>query len=254
MLNSAWPNLHWQLFDYYLSPMGAYFGTKVGTRVEHVAYDYQTQSVWLINHSLEISTERQILVDLIGADGKQISSTKVKTNTKPNLSKQVQTVSGIDKIHDVAFLRLVLQDGKGKHDLSRNVYWLSSKVDELDWSSSNWYYTPVTDYADYTKLQHLEPATVKTTVKRLKGPIKADWSTAEVELENRSKVPAVFIRLNAIKADGTELAPVYWSDNYVTLWPKEKLQLLVAFEEDLKECVIEVSGRNVQRQALKGPK
>jgi len=54
MLNSAWPNLHWQLFDYYLNPMGAYFGTKVGTRQEHVAYDYDKQSVWLINHALQI--------------------------------------------------------------------------------------------------------------------------------------------------------------------------------------------------------
>lgn len=57
MLNSAWPNLHWQLFDYYLSPMGAFYGTKRGTRFEHVAYDYQTESVWLINHSLDIQDE-----------------------------------------------------------------------------------------------------------------------------------------------------------------------------------------------------
>lgn len=25
MLNGAWPNLHWQLFDYYLQPMGSHF-------------------------------------------------------------------------------------------------------------------------------------------------------------------------------------------------------------------------------------
>lgn len=254
MLNSAWPNLHWQLFDYYLSPMGAYFGTKVGTRLEHVAYDYQTQSVWLINHSLETTAERRILIDLIDTDGNKLSSTQVKANTTPNTSKQVHTVSDIDKIHDVAFLRLVLRDGKGKQDLSRNVYWLSSKLDVLDWSASNWFYTPVTEYADYTKLQHMKPATVKPTIKRITGRITAGWSTAEVELENKSKMPAVFMRLNAIRADGTELAPVYWSDNYVTLWPKEKVKLLVAFEEDLNNCFIEVTGRNVQRQTLKGPK
>lgn len=34
MLNSAWPGLHWQLFDWYLQPAGAYFGAKVGARSE----------------------------------------------------------------------------------------------------------------------------------------------------------------------------------------------------------------------------
>ena len=28
MLNSAWPSLHWQLYDYFLNPAGAYFGAK----------------------------------------------------------------------------------------------------------------------------------------------------------------------------------------------------------------------------------
>lgn len=254
MLNSAWPNLHWQLFDYYLSPMGAYFGTKVGTHLEHVAFDYQAESVWLINHSRTISGKRQIMVDLIDADGKTILNTRMKTITTPNASKQLQAISGIDKIQDVAFLRVILRDGKGKRDLSRNAYWLTPQPDVLDWSNSNWYYTPVTDYADYTKLQHMELATVKATVKRLTTPIKPGWSTAGIQLEDKSKVPAVFVRLHAIKTDGTEIAPVYWSDNYVTLWPKEKLQLLVAFEGDLTDSLIEVSGRNVQKQTLEGPK
>lgn len=194
------------------------------------------------------------MVDLIDADGKTISSTQMKTNTTPSTSKRLQTVSEFDKIQDVAFLRAVLRDAKGKRDLSRNVHWLATQANVLDWSSSNWYYTPVTDYADYTQLQHLEPATVKTTVKRLTGRIKPGCSTAEIRLENKSKIPAVFVRLHATKIDGTEIGPVYWSDNYVTLWPKEKLQLLVAFEGNLADSVIEVSGRNVQKQTLKGLK
>lgn len=252
MLNSAWPNLHWQLFDYYLSPMGSYYGTKVGTRMEHVAYDYQTGTVWLINHSLELVGERQIFIDLIDTNGKKISNSKVKTKMVPNSSKQIQSVSGINEIKNVGFLRLVLQDTKRKRVLSRNVYWLSPKPDVLDWFESNWYYTPVTDYTDYSKLDQLAPATVKASLKGLKSRNKGGWTTAEILLENKSKVPAVFLRLNAIKSDGNDIAPVYWSDNYVTLWPKEKLSLVVAFEGDLKGSAVEVSGRNVKNQRLKG--
>lgn len=254
MLNSAWPNLHWQLFDYYLSPMGAYFGTKVGNRLEHAAYDYEKKSVSLINHSLDLKGDREISIDLIDANGKKISGTKVKTTTMPNSSKDVQEVSGIDKIKDIAFLRLVLRDTKAKRDVSRNVYWLSPKADVLDWDESTWYNTPVTDYADYKKLQNLPSADVTATVQTVKAKTKDGWTYADVQLENKSKVPAVFLRLNAINLDGAEVTPVFWSDNYLTLWPNEKLRVSVGFEGDIKQTVIEVSGRNVKKQSLKSPK
>ena len=245
MLNSAWPNLHWQLFDYYLSPMGAYFGTKVGTRLEHLAYDYETQNVWLINHSNDMKGQRQIEIDLIDADGNKISSTKTLATTTPSSSKQIQPVSGIDEIEDIAFLRLVLRDGK--KNLSRNVYWLSSKPDVLNWDESNWYYTPVTDYADFSKLESLPTATIKATVKNAKS--SNGWTSAEVQLENKSKVPAVFVRVNVAQSHG-DITPVFWSDNYVTLWPKEKMTLAVSFQTTDKYA-FEISGRNVESQLVK---
>lgn len=251
MLNSAWPNLHWQLFDYYLSPMGAYFGAQVGTREEHVAYDYENESVWLINHSLQMEGDREITIDLIDINGKKISGAKVETRTSPLSSKEVCDVSGIDKIKDVAFLRLALYNTKGKTMLlSRNVYWVSPKPDVLDWSNSNWYYTPVTEYANFTKLQNMAPATLEASLHETKA--MNDWHIAEILLENKSKVPAVFIRLNALKSDGTEITPVLWSENYVTLWPKEKMYLKAGFEGDLQNITVELSGRNLKKQILKG--
>lgn len=74
MLNNAWPSLHWNQFDYYLHPAGSYFGTKVGCRLEHVAYDYRHRSVYLINRSLGGSGTRSIDTELVGLDGKTISS------------------------------------------------------------------------------------------------------------------------------------------------------------------------------------
>ena len=253
MLNSAWPNLHWQLFDYYLSPMGAYFGTKVGARMEHVAYDYATKRIWLINHTPDKRGQRQVSIELIGADGRKISSTKTKANTVPNSSQQLPSAYDANKITDLSFLKLVLRDVKGKRDLSRNVYWLSPKADVLDWTESNWYYTPVTDYADYTKLETMAPATVKCSLKKIKAKVADGLTHAQIQIENKSKVPAVFVHLNLVNsADHSEIAPVYWSDNYVTLWPKEKLRVQVAFEGNIKHISVEVSGKNVKKQSIKG--
>src|SRR6185312_14626890 len=36
MLNSAWPSLHWSLYDYYLNPAGAYFGAKKANEPVHI--------------------------------------------------------------------------------------------------------------------------------------------------------------------------------------------------------------------------
>ncbi|KAJ5129966.1 uncharacterized protein N7515_006005 [Penicillium bovifimosum] len=251
MLNGAWPNLHWQLFDYYLSPMGAYYGTKVGARLEHVAYDYENQSVWLINHSLEKKGDRQILVDLIDGNGRKISSEKVKATTNPLSSKVVTSLGAVDQIKDIAFLRLILTDSKTEEVLSRNVYWLSPTIDELDWSESDWFYTPVAKFVDYTKLKELNTATLKASVNVLKTPSGDGLTHAEVVLENQSSSPAVFIRLNAVNAlSQQDIAPVYWSDNYVTLWPKEKVRVTVAFPEDIQRSLIEITGRNVKKMSL----
>ncbi|KAJ5189019.1 Glycoside hydrolase family 2 immunoglobulin-like beta-sandwich [Penicillium cf. griseofulvum] len=259
MLNSAWPNLHWQLFDYYLNPIGAYFGTKVGAREEHVAYDYQNEKIWLINHSLEKTGNRQIKVDFIDSNGKELSATTVASNTTPHSSKMVASLAGVKQLKDIGFLRLTLSNPESKAVLSRNVYWLSPTTDVLDWSKSDWFTTPVTKFAKYTKLQTLKPATLKASLQNmpmqtleLKSPTEEGLTHAEVLLENQSTGPAVFIRLNGINTlSKAEIAPVYWSDNYVTLWPKEQLRLTVAFKGDIKNTVIEVTGRNVEKVTLK---
>ncbi|HIH98370.1 MAG TPA: hypothetical protein HA346_05125, partial [Thermoplasmata archaeon] len=49
MFNSAWPSLYWQLYDYYLMPNGAFYGTKEACNPLHVQYSYDDDSVWVVN-------------------------------------------------------------------------------------------------------------------------------------------------------------------------------------------------------------
>jgi exo-1,4-beta-D-glucosaminidase len=255
MMNSAWPNLHWQLFDYYLSPAGSYFGTKVGSRPEHVAYDYEEHAVYLINHHNALGGNdngaRTVSIDLIDPTGKVLSQQAITTETKPNTSKQLVTVSEIDGIKDVAFLKLVLQDSSSKAVLSRNVYWLSAKNDTLDWADSTWYYTPLTSYADYTSLSKLRNATMEASVQSLPDS-KDGMSNLTLVLENKSDVPAFFIRL-VLADEQTQdaITPVYWSDNYVTLFPREMITLTVGFNSSGNSSpVVEVSGGNIPTRVV----
>ncbi|KAA8642559.1 putative glycosyl hydrolase [Aspergillus tanneri] len=250
MLNSAWPNLHWQLFDYYLRPAGSYFGTKVGARLEHVAFDYSEDTVYLISHAVQGTGKRIVSVDLIDSKGKSISHDEVTVDTAPNASKLVAKLAGRDKIQQVGFLRLVLKDAQSGNILSRNVYWLSAKNDVLDWKQSNWYTTPVTKYADLSAVSSVTPASVKASIKPTTAG-KHGMRHMEVTLENQSDVPAVFLHLSVIDPDTKqEISPVYWSDNYVSLYPKEKLTLTVDVAQ--YKGVISLEGNNVKSVILGG--
>src|SRR5262249_47708518 len=52
MLNSAWPSLHWSLYDYYFKPGGSYFGTKKPWEPIHILWDYNSRAVKVFNATL----------------------------------------------------------------------------------------------------------------------------------------------------------------------------------------------------------
>lgn len=238
MLNSAWPSLHWQLLDRYLHPAGAYFGVKAAAvRLEHAAYDYAGGSAWVINRSIDRRGPRGIAAELIGLDGGHLARQKMAVATEPNATARA------GGIRNVALLRLVLSDDATGEELCRSVYWLAHDVDALDWANSTWWNTPVSQFADLTALGRLETATVAVR------PAPGDGG-AEMKLENQSPVPAVFIRLELVDASGDYVDPVFWSDNYVTLWPRERLRLRVAHRRQGGRAKVKVSGVNVGLQEV----
>jgi exo-1,4-beta-D-glucosaminidase len=139
------------------------------------------------------------------------------------------------------FLALTLDDAAGR-TVSRNVYWLSTKRDVLAWDKSEWYYTPLTEYANLTGLQRLPPAEVGATARFESG-------RARVTLRNPSQVLAFLVHLAVRKGPGgEEVLPVLWEDNYVTLLPGETRELEAAYAaKDLGGLtpVVTIDGWNV---------
>ncbi|KAK4152185.1 glycoside hydrolase [Chaetomidium leptoderma] len=221
MLNNAWPALHWNLWDYYMRPAGSYFGAKVGGRQENVAFDYVRRNVWLVNRALDREGERSVDVQVMDMHGKVVYENRFVTTTAPNTSKNILSLGdALANVTEAVFLRLILSDAhRGGNVLSRNVYWVAKEVDVLEWEQSDWYFTPVSKYSDYTALNKLAPARVTVFGVRDKHDV------AEIVLENKSDVPAFFISLDLVDRHGKDVLPVEWDDNYVTLWPGEKMTL-----------------------------
>src|SRR5581483_5549658 len=99
---------------------------------------------------------------------------------------------------------------------SRNVYWLSTRPDELDWSHSNWYLTPVTHYADLTALQSLPTATSEIRA-TLRHEGTEDIATVTLTVPASSSAVAMFQHVSIEgSAGGKPVLPILWSDNDVT--------------------------------------
>jgi exo-1,4-beta-D-glucosaminidase len=251
MLNNAWPSLHWHLYDYFLNPAGAYFGARVANEPVHIQYSYDTRAIVLINHTLTSEHGLQATIRVRNLDGSELYERRLQDiDLAGNSARQLATVPTLAGLSRAYFIELELASAAGK-PISRNVYWLSTQTDELDWAHSNWYLTPVTRYADLTALQSLPPATsdVRATV-RHEGA--EDIATVTLTVPPSSRAVALFQHVSIKRSAGGELMlPILWSDNDVTLWPGESLTLTAHFATPGEAApVVEVSGWNVPTRSV----
>jgi exo-1,4-beta-D-glucosaminidase len=221
MLTSGWTSLHWQLFDAYLDQGGAYYGAKKADEPLHVQYSYDTRSVVVVNSQPAAVTGLSVEANLYNLDG-SLKSTSTRSNlTAAGDGGKVTAVTlpAVSGLSTTYLARLVLKDAAGR-EVSRNVYWLSTKNDVIDWANNDWYYVPTTSYADLTGLNRLAPVDVAATT----SSVSSDGTTTTtVTLTNRGAgpTPALLVDTHVLGAGGAPALPVRWSDNEVSLWPGE---------------------------------
>lgn len=232
MYNSAWPSMFWQLFDYYLMPGGAFFGTKTGGEPLNIVYNYADKDIYLVNHTLLDYERLRAEIRVLNIEGNVLFSKNLDVSIGENRSKKIFPMPSIKNLSPVYFMDLKIKD---KHGIiqGRNFYWLSLKEDILDERSSTWYYTPNKEFADFTMLENLPSAQIKVNHEfRDLGKEQEIW----VKLENISPVVAFFIELNVYgQESGLSVLPIFWEDNYVSLLPGETREVCGRFsQEDLK--------------------
>ena len=251
MLNSAWPSLHWSLYDYYLNPAGAYFGAKKGNEPVHIQYSYDSGAIVLVNHTLTDLHALQARLRVRDLDGSIRYDKEFKDiDLGGNRTLQVTTVPPLTGMSSTYFLELNLQSADGQ-PVSRNIYWLGVQQDQLDWANSNWYLTPVTQYADLTALQSLASSTAQVRAStRHDGD--ADVTTVTLALPKSAQAVALFQHVSIRRSAHGDLAlPVLWSDNDVTLWPGESLTLTARYPAQANTAaVLEVKGWNSPNQDI----
>ncbi|MFJ4787391.1 glycosyl hydrolase 2 galactose-binding domain-containing protein [Streptomyces sp. NPDC088794] len=254
MFNSGWTSLHWQLMDRYLDQGGAYFGAKKAGEPLHIQYSYDDRSVTVVNNRHASAGQLTARATLFNTDGTQKydrSVTGVTVAGDGAHSTPLTLPASVSGLSTTYLVRLTLTDASGK-EVSRNVYWLSTKPDTLDWDNTDWYYTPTTSYADLKGLGSMAQAPVSAQG----STVSADGtSTTTVTIRNTGtgKTPSLLTDVHLVDAQGKPVLPVRWSDNQVSLWPGESTTLTATYRTaDLHGSApnVRVSGWNTAERTV----
>jgi exo-1,4-beta-D-glucosaminidase len=267
-MNKGWPSLLWNLYGSDGDQAGSYFGAQEANRPLHALYALDTGTVTLDNLGRRTQTGLSVqatdysfagkVLDNRIANGITLASQQVRTNV---LAPKVPT----GKPTRVYFVELQLR----RHGalIDRNVYWLSTRPDVVNYAKSlDLPQGIISQYARLKALRTLPTSSVSAravTVRRT-GPDGANLATT-VTITDTSRSGVAFL-LRADVRRGTagghvlpgdsELQSSTWRDNDITLFPGQSQTLTVTYTSaDLHGAtpVISVYGWNVRNRDIPAP-
>jgi exo-1,4-beta-D-glucosaminidase len=261
-MNKGWPSLLWTLYGSDGDQAGSYFGVQEANRPLHALYALDNGTVTLDNlggsSQSGLSVESKVyslagtVLDDQTASGITLASQQVLTKV---LTPKVPTGNQIQ----VYFVELLLKQGGTLID--RNVYWLSTQPDVVNWTKTlGQPQGTLSQYANLQALQTLPQSSISATASTASqsGPDGTDRATTVTITNTSSSTVAFLLRADVRRgtAGGQELSgdnelqSSIWQGNDITLFPGESQTLTVTWNSaDLQGAtpVVSVSGWNVPK-------
>ena len=230
MLNSHWPSFFGHLFDYYQRPGGAYFGAKKGLRPLSVVFDsYATgihdhANITVVNQTPSDHRDLAVRVRVYDLQGRVRDDRSAgDVDVASGAAVQAMALPRLARDSKVLFVRAQLLDKTGKV-LSENVYWQSQQLDDVgDPSNDSAFELKQASWADMTGLNTMAQVPLDVTASRTVDP---GDNRVTIRLHNPSQRVAFFERAELTSTpDGDEILPIEYSDNYVTVFPGETVEV-----------------------------
>jgi exo-1,4-beta-D-glucosaminidase len=249
MLNNHWPSFFGHIFDYYLRPGGAYFGAKKGLRPLSVVFDayatgdHDAAKITVVNQSPDAQQGLRARVRVYDLQGRvRHDAAADHLNVAPGGAVQALTLPRLAWDSRVFFVRCELFDQDGKR-VAGNVYWQSQRLDDVGDPRNDWAFElKQSSWADMTALNQMGSTPVKVNAKRMPG--QGDNRVA-VRLHNPTSRVAFFERVELTATrDGDEILPIEYSDNYVTVFPGETVDIQGDIPTGADAAWVRVTGYN----------
>ena len=218
MLNSAWPEMFWQLYDYYLMPTGAFYGTKKAAQTVNMIYNYGDKGIYVTNEHFEAQKNMTAEIKVFDINSKELLSKTIKTDIAENSSSKIFDIPNLKNLTTTYFVHVSLKDANNK-EVVNQIYWLTTGKETFDWDKTYFVYTPNKTFGSLKGLRTMPKADVEKTISYKD---EGEQTVITVELKNKSNKIAFFIEMQVNNKDKNQsILPVFWDDNYVTLLPNE---------------------------------
>jgi exo-1,4-beta-D-glucosaminidase len=253
----AWPAvLSWQYVDWFLNVGGAYYGAKKACEPLHVQYSYDDNSIYVVNSFYKDFKNLNATAEIFNFD----LTRKLLKSAMVNVGSDGKTEAfKIDFPADLSktfFLKLNLKDSTGK-EITDNFYWLST-VKDIDGTKSeldipggfgwNMFRAVPKSVADFKALQNLPVVEIERSLELIQD---GKDMTGIVKIRNAGTHLAFMIHLAlTTEKGGEEINPVYWDNNYISLFPGESKEIKVKVSRNdigTSKPVLKVDGWNVKQ-------
>ncbi len=241
MTQPAWPSTLWGILSSDYDTQASYYGTKKACEPVHVQLDLSNNDVAVVNTTRDRLHALKVTADAYSLDSKLLLHRETVLDAAPDdvtraLNLDIAPLTSDGK---VVFVRLALHAADGRQ-LSRNFYWRANSD------------------AGYRALNRLAPATIAVTAhpQHGTGEGQLEGERIEVQLKNTGSVVALGAKLGIFNAaDGSEVLPAYYSDNYISLLPGEKQFIVIdiAATADTSNLTLHVRGWNVVAASVNIP-
>ena len=211
MTQPAWPSTLWGILSSDYDTQASYYGTKKACEPVHVQLDLSNNDVAVVNTTRDGLHGLKVTADVYGVDSKLLLHSESFLDAPADDIARAQNLDIAPLMTDgkVVFVRLELHASNGQI-LSRNFYWRAASD------------------AGYRALNQLPPAKISITA-NLQGAANnpAEQRRIVVDLKNTDVVVALNTKLGVFAADGSEVLPAYFSDNYISLLPGEEQSITI---------------------------
>ena len=214
-LNATWPQVLWQIYDWFLNPNAGYFYAKKALEPLHIQMNEHNRMVAVINTMHRSHEELTADVRLYDFNMNIVWQQQQPLSIGEDCYKELFTLPQPKEITPVYYARLLLKDGNGKV-ISENFYWLSA-------DGKN-------DFRAITQMPKVDLQFTSTTT------TKDNDIVMRIKVKNPTNRLAFMHRLMITKGDSEdEVLPTFWTDNFLTIFPGEEREVMATFaRQDLE--------------------
>ena len=253
MLNNAWPSNIWHLYDYFFAPTPSYYATKKSTERIHAMFNYENNSVYLINnYFFDFNSIIDLAIFVIDSTGKNIIF-EIGNEMDIFKSDEIKKIIELnDDYGDNYIVHLEYSYTLNEKTISlTNTYFLNKQMDVIDYEKTPTFYNaPIISYADLKFLQNLEKVTLAVEILSKSefeenGQKKVRYN---FKITNKGETIALLLEIKLFEKSGEKeemIVPIIWRDNYFSIRKRCSYESYAEFVYNKdKELYINIVGWN----------